>query len=367
MLLDLKSIFYKLFTRGCQMQKYTLTDTLLTFLDENNNLFIQLPNEENLVLEDVEMSSKLLELFINPISKTEVTERMYDMKYDLEDSIDGIISLLLDSNVIKPYYEFSEFKGLLSDHDRIKYARQIAHFSSQKHNDQMSAINYQKKIIDSKVLIIGVGGIGSYLSSGLAAIGVGNLTLVDFDNIELSNTSRQILYQEEDLGKEKLVVAKEKLLKINPQAEINTVNMEITSTEDLFLLDQFDFDIILLCADKPIGAIQYFVDEYSQNRGIPLLGGPFAQGKIFLGPFMLPGKTKSYSEMVPKPNFDNINESLKRINQRSVSAIIDTDNAIGAKMMEVEAIKYLTKEYSTVASKQIVVDTGDWSIEEITL
>lgn len=51
------------------MQKYTLTDTLLTFLDENNNLFIQLPNEENLVLEDVEMSSKLLELFINPISK----------------------------------------------------------------------------------------------------------------------------------------------------------------------------------------------------------------------------------------------------------------------------------------------------------
>lgn len=350
------------------MQKYVLTDTLLTFLDENNNLFLQLPNEENLVLEDVEMSSKLLELFVDPISKEEVLKRMYDMKYDLEDSIDSIFETLLESNIIKQYYDFLEFKGLLSEHDRIKYDRQIAHFSSQKNNDYKSAIDYQKRIIDGRVLIIGVGGIGSYLSSGLAAIGIGNLTLVDFDNIELSNTSRQILYQEEDLGREKLVVAKEKLKKINPQAEINTISLEVTSSDDLEVLDQFDFDIILLCADKPIGSIQYFVDDYSQKRKIPLLlGGPFAQGRIFLGPLMIPEKTKSYSQMLPKPNFENVNDSLKKINQRRISAIIDTDNAIGAKMMEVEAIKYLTKGKSTVESKQIVVNTADWSIEEVTL
>lgn len=350
------------------MEKYILTDTLFTFIDDNGNLLLNLPNEENLTLADVHMVSKLLEILIAPVSKIDILENMYKNNYDIEDDIDEILLMLIENNVIKEYQEYDLYKEYLSNHDRIKYDRQIAHFSSQKGENYESALIYQNKIIKSNVLIIGVGGVGSYLSSGLAAIGIGNLTLVDFDKIELSNTSRQILYQEEEVGLSKLDVAKKKLDSINPQCNIDTLELEVKSISDLEVLSKRTFDLVVLCADQPRGYIQYIIDSYCHNNNIPfLLGGPFAQGRIFLGPLVIPKITKSYSKMAPQPDFSLLNDGLKAVNDRSVSAIIDTDNAIAAKMMEVEVIKFLTKGHSYVESKQLVFNTHDWSKEEIDL
>ncbi|MGQ7417846.1 ThiF family adenylyltransferase [Streptococcus suis] len=350
------------------MEKYILTDTLFTFIDENGNLLLNLPNEENLTFEDVDMLSKLLEILLVPASRTDILEKMYENKYDLEDGIDDILVILTKNNIIKKYHEYNIYKKYLSNHDRMKYDRQIAHFSSQKGENYETALISQNKIINSSVLIIGVGGIGSYLSSGLASIGVGNITLIDFDKIELSNTSRQILFQEVEIGLSKLDIAKKKLSKINPQCNIETLELEIKAISDLEILSTFTFDVVILCADQPRGEIQYIIDSYCHSNDVPfLLGGPFAQGSIFLGPFVIPKKTKSYSEMAPQPDFSLLNDGLRAVNNRSVSAIIDTDNAIAAKMMEVEIIKFLTKGHSYVESKQIVLNTQDWNKEEIIL
>jgi molybdopterin/thiamine biosynthesis adenylyltransferase len=86
----------------------------------------------------------------------------------------------------------------------------------------------QNKLKTSHVVIAGVGGLGCASATYLAAAGVGHITIVDFDVVELSNLNRQVLYWEEDIGAKKVVVAQEKLSKLNPTVEITPICAEIT-------------------------------------------------------------------------------------------------------------------------------------------
>ncbi len=78
----------------------------------------------------------------------------------------------------------------------------------------------QKKIIQSKVLIIGMGGLGCPVAEFLARAGVGTLGIIDYDNVDLSNIHRQSLYNVSDIKKSKVLVAKKKLKKINSKTNI---------------------------------------------------------------------------------------------------------------------------------------------------
>ena len=80
----------------------------------------------------------------------------------------------------------------------------------------------QKKILSSKILIIGVGGLGCPVITYLAASGVGTIGIVDFDKIELSNLNRQTLFGVNDLGKFKVDQAKKKISSINKKIKIIT-------------------------------------------------------------------------------------------------------------------------------------------------
>ena len=82
-------------------------------------------------------------------------------------------------------------------------------------------INGQKKIFESKVLLIGVGGLGCPLLTYLAASGVGTLGIVDHDKVELSNLNRQTLFVASDVGKFKVIQAKNHINKINKKSKFN--------------------------------------------------------------------------------------------------------------------------------------------------
>ena len=79
----------------------------------------------------------------------------------------------------------------------------------------------QKKIIHSKVLIIGMGGLGCPVAEFLTRAGVGYLGIIDSDNVDLSNIHRQSLYDIKDLNKSKVLAAQKKLKKINSQTKVN--------------------------------------------------------------------------------------------------------------------------------------------------
>ena len=99
----------------------------------------------------------------------------------------------------------------------------------------------QKKIIESKVLIIGMGGLGCPVAEFLARAGVGTLGIVDSDSVDLSNIHRQSLYNIKDLKKLKVSVAREKLRKINSKAKINCYKIQFNSKNYQKIIDNYDY------------------------------------------------------------------------------------------------------------------------------
>ena len=101
-------------------------------------------------------------------------------------------------------------------------------------------VDGQRKLKAAKVLCIGAGGLGSPVAMYLAAAGVGTIGLVDFDVVDFSNLQRQILHGTPDVGRPKLASAKDKLTALNPEIEIRTHEVALSSENALELFAPYD-------------------------------------------------------------------------------------------------------------------------------
>jgi molybdopterin/thiamine biosynthesis adenylyltransferase/rhodanese-related sulfurtransferase/molybdopterin converting factor small subunit len=130
----------------------------------------------------------------------------------------------------------------------------------------------QRKLKAAKVLCIGAGGLGSPVGMYLAAAGVGTIGIVDFDVVDFSNLQRQILHGTPDVGRSKLASAKDRLHAINPEIEIQTYEVALSSENAMPLFAPYD--IIVDGTDN-------FPTRYLVNDACVLLGKPNAYGSIF--------------------------------------------------------------------------------------
>jgi adenylyltransferase/sulfurtransferase len=133
-------------------------------------------------------------------------------------------------------------------------------------------VDGQRKLKAAKVLCIGAGGLGSPVALYLAAAGVGTLGIVDFDTVDFSNLQRQILHTTQDVGRKKLESAKDKLTAINPEIDIRTYEVALSSENALELFAPYD--VIVDGTDN-------FPTRYLVNDACVLLGKPNAYGSIF--------------------------------------------------------------------------------------
>ena len=101
----------------------------------------------------------------------------------------------------------------------------------------------QRKIIEAKVLIIGMGGLGCPVSEFLTRSGIGTLGIVDDDKVTLSNIHRQTLYTEKDINKPKVKIAKKRLNKINPKTKINIFNFRLNEVNFSKIIKKYDYII----------------------------------------------------------------------------------------------------------------------------
>lgn len=101
-------------------------------------------------------------------------------------------------------------------------------------------IEGQRRLKQSKVLVIGSGGLGAPLLLYLAAAGVGNIGIVDFDVVDASNLQRQVLFTVDDVGRSKVDAASERLRKLNPHITITTYNTRLTSANALDIIRNYD-------------------------------------------------------------------------------------------------------------------------------
>jgi len=99
----------------------------------------------------------------------------------------------------------------------------------------------QKKILTSKVLIVGVGGLGSSAAEFLVRSGIGKLGIVDYDKVSLSNLHRQSLYETSDVKKSKVQVVKKKLNRINPNTKVQTYGLKLNNNNFKKIIKKYDY------------------------------------------------------------------------------------------------------------------------------
>ncbi len=131
----------------------------------------------------------------------------------------------------------------------------------------------QRKIMESSVLIIGAGGLGSPIAVYLALAGIGKIGVVDFDTVDISNLQRQILHQNADIGKSKAISAKETINAYNPDVEVVTYQVPITSDNAFEIIKPYDY--VINGADN-------FAARYLVNDACHFLKKPLVDGSILL-------------------------------------------------------------------------------------
>ena len=99
----------------------------------------------------------------------------------------------------------------------------------------------QKKILSSKVLIVGVGGLGSPAAEFLVRSGIGKVGIIDYDKVSLSNLHRQSLYETSHIGKSKVQVIKKTLDRINPNTKVQTYNLKLNNNNFKKIIKKYDY------------------------------------------------------------------------------------------------------------------------------
>ena len=127
----------------------------------------------------------------------------------------------------------------------------------------------QRRLLDSRVLLVGIGGIGCPAALYLAAAGVGGLTLVDDDTVEITNLQRQVLYSEADLGKPKAEAAAHRLRAANPDVRIEPHEVRLTASNARQIVE--GHDLVLDGSDN--FATRYVVNDAAVLGGVPLISG----------------------------------------------------------------------------------------------
>jgi len=127
----------------------------------------------------------------------------------------------------------------------------------------------QQRLLDSHVLIIGMGGLGSPVAIYLAAAGVGQLTLVDFDSVDLSNLQRQIAHTTADIGRPKVESARECLLALNPEVQVEVIAHKLEGDE---------LAAVIAAADVVIDASDNFATRFQLNDACVAARKPLVSG-----------------------------------------------------------------------------------------
>lgn len=130
----------------------------------------------------------------------------------------------------------------------------------------------QNKLLSSRILLVGMGGLGSPAALYLAAAGVGTLGIVDFDRVELSNLQRQVIHTTEDLGKTKVQSARETIEAINPDVNVHEYEQRLSSENIMEIIS--DYDLVVDGTDN-------FPTRFLMNDACLLEGKTIVYGAIF--------------------------------------------------------------------------------------
>ncbi|SBT41667.1 Molybdopterin or thiamine biosynthesis adenylyltransferase [Micromonospora auratinigra] len=177
----------------------------------------------------------------------------------------------------------------LSPAELDRYDRALTYYAWVDLTPRPSPYEAQARLKASRVVVVGLGGTGSAVASALVAAGVGAVHCVDFDRVEPSNLTRQLIYTEDDVGAPKIATAVRRLGALNSHVEVTGEETRVDSADTLARLMR-DRDLLVLCADQPRHAIRDWTNTAALRTGTPWLLAQYAGPMAVVGLFV-PGQT----------------------------------------------------------------------------
>ncbi len=212
-------------------------------------------------------------------------------------------------------------------------------------------ISGQEQLLASRILIIGMGGLGAPASIYLATAGIGHLVLSDYDWVELSNLQRQIIHRQVDIGSSKVASAQQHLLSLNPEIEITGLDYQL---EDEELLNQVQqADVVLDCSDN-------FSTRFAVNRACMSAKTPLVSGAAI----RYEGQIAVFNPLVPdSPCYQCLYQDMGDEGDTcSRLGILSPMVGVIGSLQAMEAIKVLLKIGEDLCGRLLLVDgfTQEW-------
>ena len=249
-------------------------------------------------------------------------------------------------------YDF-EIPTVLTEEQRIRYSRHTI-LSEMGEEGQI-------KLLNSKVLLIGAGGLGSPSAIYLAAAGVGTLGIVDFDVVDVSNLQRQILHGSKDVGRPKVESAADRLLDINPALNVVGYNEPITSANALDIIR--DYDVVLNGSDN-------FPTRYLVNDACQFLNKPLVDASIF----MFEGQVTVYQPGIAEEGIEGgpcyrclypDPPPPGEVPSCAEGGVLGVLPGIVGSLQAIEAIKLLVGFGESLVGRLLMIDTSDMTFRTL--
>ena len=206
-------------------------------------------------------------------------------------------------------------------------------------------ISGQKRILNSKVLIVGVGGLGCPLLTYLAAAGVGTIGIVDYDKVEISNLNRQTLFVQSDIGKFKVTQAKIKIKKINDKINIITYRKKLNVENIKEILRNFE----IICDGTDNYITRYLInDECKQSKKI-LISAAISKFDGHLYKFNFKKKSSCYRCFMP--------EKPPIVNNCEAEGIFSPVAGVMGSLQANEVLKSIIGFKETLKNQMIIFDS----------
>ena len=225
----------------------------------------------------------------------------------------------------------------ISNNDFLRYSKQII-------LKQVGIVG-QKKISSSKILIIGIGGLGCPLALYLSNLGIKNIGIVDHDKVDLSNLNRQILFNTKDIGKFKVVQAKKILQKVNKNIKINIFKEMIVKKNIQNIINKYD--IICDCSDN--FTTRYLLNDFCLKNKKILISAAISKFEAHIFNFNFNKNVPCFRCFMP--------EIPEKENKCDAEGILPTVAGIAGTLQANEVVKTILHKKNELVGKMIVFNT----------
>lgn len=208
----------------------------------------------------------------------------------------------------------------------------------------------QAKLLESKVLMLGAGGLGSPAALYLAAAGVGTIGIVDMDEVDASNLQRQILHNLDRVGERKVDSAKKTLVGLNPDVNVVTYDTRLAAENILDVMS--GYDVIVDGADN--FPSRYLLNDASVKLGIPVVHGSIFRFEGMVSVFH-PLRGPTYRDMVPTPPPAELAPSCAE------AGVLGVLPGIVGSIQALETLKILLDLGDSLIGRILSIDTTDMS------